>query len=379
MRILVHFRGEVLQNRGTPLRCRNLVQALSRRPDMEVTLFSRDSSEQLNAVLPVDHESEPDPARVLDRLRSVIARIRPHVIYAQTSKAAIDLAKVPPRAGARVVDLHGDLALQKLEDPGRSIIRRVRGYLSARMSDASSFRRVDGWTVVSQELAAKVARRGKPVQLLLGGVDPEVFRPDLPDRSALIRVGYVGSYRAYHGIPDVLAAGAELVKLGHPFHFVLAGDIDQVPGMRRQAQMALGDRVTILGPVAYSEVPKVLGQCDILVVPRRAQSSAKYNYPSKLSEFLAMGKAVVVTDVGQAGRVVQHMNTGLVVPAGSPTGLAQAFLILKDSDLRHRLGQAARSFAVRQLTWDRIGEQLADFLARVARASVTTAAGESPK
>ena len=76
-------------------------------------------------------------------------------------------------------------------------------------------------------------------------------------------------------------------------------------------------------------------------------------FPCKLAEYMSMGKAIVVTDVGDHAEMVSHLETGLLVEP-NPSALADAFLALEDSEMRNRLGKAAREYALNSLSWDKL-------------------------
>ena len=80
-------------------------------------------------------------------------------------------------------------------------------------------------------------------------------------------------------------------------------------------------------------------------------SSVSEGFPYSLIEAMTCGRTCVATDVGGVTEAVG--DTGLVVPPGSPTRLAQACLtLLQDDELRHRLAAAARIRALEFFTVD---------------------------
>jgi glycosyltransferase involved in cell wall biosynthesis len=82
-----------------------------------------------------------------------------------------------------------------------------------------------------------------------------------------------------------------------------------------------------------------------------ALSSVSEGFPYSLIEAMTCGRTCVATDVGGVTEAVG--DTGLVVPPGSPTRLAQACLtLLQDDELRHRLAAAARARALEFFTID---------------------------
>ena len=82
-----------------------------------------------------------------------------------------------------------------------------------------------------------------------------------------------------------------------------------------------------------------------------ALSSVSEGFPYSLIEAMTCGRACVATDVGGVTEAVG--DTGLVVPPRSPKRMARACLtLLRDDDLRHRLGAAARTRALKNFTVD---------------------------
>ncbi len=219
---------------------------------------------------------------------------------------------------------------------------------------------MDGFTAVTEALAARVRPLGRPVEVLWGGVDPEVFTAPPPPDGERLTVGYAGNFRPYQGLPVLVEAVA---RAGPDFELLMVGDPSGGESVVDRARTALGSRLRLHEPVPYAEIPRVLAAADVLVVPRPVSRSARFGFPSKLPEYLALGRPVVVTDVGEQARVVEHQVTGLVVAAGSVAALADALTRLRDASLRRRLATAARQAAEERLTWDRRGRQLRAFLA----------------
>ena len=98
----------------------------------------------------------------------------------------------------------------------------------------------------------------------------------------------------------------------------------------------------------------LLDACDILVAPHipLADGSDFFGSPTKIFEYMAMGKAIVASRLGQIGDVLADHETALVVEPGNTDQIADAIVRLVDSSgLRARLGQNAREVAVKNHTW----------------------------
>ncbi len=193
------------------------------------------------------------------------------------------------------------------------------------------------------------------------GVDPERFRPEsggreirrslcIDDRTV---VGFVGTFGPWHGAP-VLAEAATLINdPGSRCHFVFIGGGEQ----RAQTESIIesaGVSATFTGSISHEKVPAYLDACDILASPHvpSTDGSEFFGSPTKLFEYLAMGKGIVASRLGQVGEVIIDGENGLLVEPGDADVLARAIERLAvDGELRSRLGAAARKTAIERYTW----------------------------
>jgi glycosyltransferase involved in cell wall biosynthesis len=110
----------------------------------------------------------------------------------------------------------------------------------------------------------------------------------------------------------------------------------------------------MMGPVPHDQVPRLLDACDVLVSPHVPLDAGAefFGSPTKLFEYMAMGKGIVASRLGQIGEVLEDEHTALLVQPGDVQELTEAILRLTTSpELRERLGAAARRAAVERHTW----------------------------
>ena len=195
------------------------------------------------------------------------------------------------------------------------------------------------------------------------GVDTEKFRPDIG--GAVVRrelgvsedealAGFVGTFGPWHGVLTLAEAIALLPDdCGVRFLLVGAGRLrDEVERMVRSAGKA--ERVIFAGHVEHERVPALLDACDILLSPHvpLEDGSEFFGSPTKLFEYMAMGKGIIASRLGQIGEVLVDSETALLVDPGDADQLADAILRLGGSrELRQSLGAAARRIAVERHTW----------------------------
>jgi glycosyltransferase involved in cell wall biosynthesis len=123
----------------------------------------------------------------------------------------------------------------------------------------------------------------------------------------------------------------------------------------------LDEHVDLPGLVPHAEMPCYLAACDILVSPhgRQADGGEFFGSPTKLFEYMAAGRAIVASAVGQIADVLEHERTALLVPPDDADALTAAILRLVDEPaLRAELGRNARQAAVERHTWRQNAQRL---------------------
>ncbi len=207
-------------------------------------------------------------------------------------------------------------------------------------------------TALADELAARGIDRAK-IAIAPNGVDTRRFTPAV-DGGAVRRrlgldglvIGFSGSFGRWHGA-DILAEAFALLAGGRTDAMLLMiGDGEtRAAAERALAAAGLGARARFTGPIASADMPAHLAACDVLVSPQvpNPDGTPFFGSPTKLVEYMAMGKAVIASDLGQMAETVRDGATGLLVPPADATALAAALARLAaDPGQRARLGAAAR-------------------------------------
>ena len=143
--------------------------------------------------------------------------------------------------------------------------------------------------------------------------------------------------------------------------------------VHRSALPTLRDGLIELGWVARAHVPELIAAADVLVQPGRSDMYNDYRFPSKIPEFLASGRPVVLprTNVGL------HLRDGtdaLILDSGDPDEIcAKVKMLAADPELASRVGEAGRAFALRELRWQRSVARITDLYQSIARPEVGAA------
>lgn len=244
---------------------------------------------------------------------------------------------------------------------------------------------------VSEASRAELIERGYPADRILvnpNGVDPEIYAPGVSGAEVRARagiatdeivIGFIGTFGRWHGTQTLATAFGLLLQhrpdLRSRVRLLLVGEGPMMEETRRiLAHHEAADRVIFTGLVPQAQGPAHLAACDILASPHVANgdNSRFFGSPTKLFEYMAMGRAIVASDLEQVGEVLSHNETAWLVRPGDPQALAKALeALISSAGLRDRLGRAARKQAVSQHTWHqhtrRIVERLEQLNAAVGR------------
>lgn len=227
-----------------------------------------------------------------------------------------------------------------------------------------------GITVITEALN-EFNTAGRPHRVARPGIDLERFRPDLepkpraelglsPDDFVLVYHGTI-HYANQHEMLSLYLAVKLLQRRGHRVRLVRLGH-SEFGGPDPAAFRALGDGVIELGPIPWRDIPAYLAVADAYVQPGPPDDFNRYRLPSKLPEFLAMGRPVILPHCN-IGNDLEHGSNALLLEQGNAMEIVtQIEKLLDDRELAGRLGAGARRFAAEQLSWQANAAGLADFL-----------------
>lgn len=179
---------------------------------------------------------------------------------------------------------------------------------------------------------------------IYNGIDVEAFdaltqqsEPPTFGNPNEIILGTVGRLSPQKGYDTLLDAMPQILALVPNTRLIVAGEGPEEENLKTQAQKnGVAHAVDFVGMRA--DVPVLLTTFDLFVLPSRYES-----FPISILEVMAAGKPIVSTHVDGIPESVAHNETGLLVAPENSTELAQAVCtLLKDQNLRDRMGKAAR-------------------------------------
>jgi PEP-CTERM/exosortase A-associated glycosyltransferase len=318
--------------------------------------------------LPILHERAL--MRTLQRrVEQVIGETRPDIVHAHSPV----LVGLPALRAARD---HGlpfvyevrDLWENAAVDRGRFSYNSPF-YRMARRLETRVLRRADAVVTICEtlrdDLSTRVLDRGR-VFVVGNGVDADAFDPATPDRAVRERWGltgkqviaYVGTFQPYEGLNLLIQALPQILARRPSVHLVIAGGSADDSNAAQASLQSLVDRlalrahVTLTGRLPHATIQSVYALADVLVYPRLLTRTTALTTPLKPLEAMAMGRAVLSSDVPAMRELVRDGETGVTFPAGQQEGLSRACVrLLEDAVLRRALGDRARAWTVGYRRW----------------------------
>lgn len=292
--------------------------------------------------------------------RQHTAQLLVHLEDNESHLLALTLGRSPAEVAAL-----SDAELDRLLPPDLSHPRRSREFLA----------QADGITVITERLREFVPA-GKPCLTLWPAADaryfgpqpiPAAFRAALALPAGTTILFYHGNVHAANAadMRELYAAVAQLNEAGHPVTLIRTG-LDQVDFLGPWAKR-VQPHVLALGQILqHRHLPSLMALADIFVQPGSSDPFNDYRFPSKLPEYFALGRPVVLprTNLGQT---VRHREDAYVLERADAAGIVQAILALRaDPALCDRLGRGAVAFAERHFSWRRSATALANFQTTLA-------------
>ena len=237
--------------------------------------------------------------------------------------------------------------------------------------------------VVSQPLKDTLISWGIPEERVLvnpNAVDIDKFKPSSLEVTQELRaelgipedkivVGFSGTFGRWHGVPELRDA---ILKLNEnpsnrdQLTFVLYGDGELLPDIKGAINHF--PNVIFTGKVEYSRMQDYLSICDIFLSPHCKTPDDKpfFGSPTKLFEYLAMGRGVVASRLDQLAEIVKEGETGILVEPSNVDELVEGVMYLVDNPAeRKRLGENARKDAEQRFTWKQNVQNMIDALNRL--------------
>ena len=266
----------------------------------------------------------------------------------------LDMAEAYPEM-IRNVWLFGPWKLRNVLIRNPKLAEQVERYV---------IRRIDRILVVVEESRDRLISLGVDparITIVSNTPDPGRFRPAqaAPGNNPTLRATYVGLLGYSRGLEVAIRGLAAHRAQGGTATLELYGTGKAEPKLRALArELRLEEVVRFHGWLDNRELPRVMTEADVCVVPHRVCGHWQATIPNKLFDYMAAGKPVLVSDVKPMARVVGRTGAGLIFRDNDPADFARCLGLLADPKLRQDLGMQGRHAVETEYRWEQDATRL---------------------
>lgn len=206
---------------------------------------------------------------------------------------------------------------------------------------------------------------GNRILIVPNGVDPTRFNPSVDGRQVRdlyhigddsILVSFIGSFGPWHGADLLARCIKKIISQNRKVRFLFVGDGSKARDVKSIIEHDhMTEYAYMTGMIERDVIKFYLAASDILVSPQvpNPDNTPFFGSPTKLFEYMAMGKAIVASNLDQMAEILNTRDNALLFEAGDMKQLTNAILLLaSDSELRLSLGKKARETVVERFTWE---------------------------
>lgn len=230
---------------------------------------------------------------------------------------------------------------------------------------------VDTISVASKSLWEKAVQMGKShthvFEAPVGG-DPQRFETTDLDTSLIEKqyelrnpvITYLGQLHGAQYCSLFLKMAQTLKQEGLMATFFVIGNGSNFLNLMREAEeLGLSEDVIFTGSVPHEKVPYFLKASDVCVAAFEDNPQVRTKSPLKICEYMAAGRAIVASEVGEVADMLDNGKAGLLVRPGDPRALASGVLrVLRDGNLKSELQHNARQRSLDRYNWKATAENL---------------------
>lgn len=242
-----------------------------------------------------------------------------------------------------------------------------------------NLRRADQVTTISEIFKGYLVNYGIPadkITVVPNGVDADAVRPQEKDAALLQQyglenatvAGFIGSFNFFDDVEKIVGIIERLMQRFPHLRFLFVGKGkagDQLAAAL--TEKGLEERVIFTGALPHQEAMRHLTLMDVVFSPYLG-NYLFYGSSMKIMEYMAAGKAVIATALGQIRELILNGHNGLLFDWGDYETLEKHFIsAVENEELRRDLGRNARETILSGWTWEQQVKKLEKVLVRAAK------------
>lgn len=176
-------------------------------------------------------------------------------------------------------------------------------------------------------------------------------------------VSFIGTMGLAHGLETVIAAAEKLGSMAPDVLFMLVGegaDRERIAAMAAEKTLK---NICFVGQQARERIPAYIAASDACLVVLRKSEVFETVIPTKMLEFMACARPVILGVGGQAKEIMERSGGGVCVEPGNVDELCSAILQLRERpSLGEAMGRSGREYIVRNLSRERTAAEYLEVL-----------------
>jgi glycosyltransferase involved in cell wall biosynthesis len=249
------------------------------------------------------------------------------------------------------------------------VLAKVAGFL---------YRQSDRIVVVTPAFKDHLVKNWKvpeeKISVVPNGVETELFHPEEANADLKKEIGaegkfiacYIGTMGMAHGLEIVLEAATELKKTMPQAFFLLVGDGAEKENIAAHARSLGLSNLRLVDSQPRGKIPAYICASDVCLVLLKRTPVFETVIPTKMLEFMACARPVILGVAGQAMQIVQEAQAGLCIQPENAKELAQAVMRLaSDGALGKSLGSNGRKYILKHFSRPQTAASYLDILRKI--------------
>jgi glycosyltransferase involved in cell wall biosynthesis len=175
---------------------------------------------------------------------------------------------------------------------------------------------------------------------------------------------YIGTMAKVRKIDFLIKVFRQVIDTQNNVRFLMIGDsenpndLDYLKNYARQLEVS--QHITFTGNLKREEALEQVAQADICVSPFFPTPILNSTSPTKLIEYMAMGKPVVANDHPEQKKVIQESKAGICVPYDVKAFSDAIIELILKPEVCKKMGIAGREYVIKKRTYKSIANSVED-------------------